>query len=233
MPPRHNKKQEKKQEIGGVIVQPSLALHVVNRYLRWILLLIAAIAVWVSYTFIISAQISQVRDVARNSLAQKERTLSVLTAIKQDLTKIVLDFNNIMEQKKEQLGKLEDLLPRRSRYEELFTQVDALVAQSGMKLSNITIAFEGEGASQLTRGSFEPKTGLGVSQGGIKELQLHISVEGGTYETLKTFLTNFERSVRLFDLSSVSFDGAAFIPNAAGELPTPHYDLELTAYYQS
>ncbi|MBI4090720.1 MAG: hypothetical protein HY422_01735 [Candidatus Komeilibacteria bacterium] len=225
-------KQSKKKEQPSQqeSQQPSLALQIVNRYFRWILLLVITTSVLIAYTTVIDTQVTEVQDVARDSLTAKEQTLSALKEIKTDLDLVVKEYGGMIERRKADLGRLDGLLPDASAYGDLYTIVDQITVRSGLSVTNMTISFDDESASRLHAGTTgaKPKTAATV-----KKMTLHISVEGGTYDSFKSYLENLERSIPLFDVQSLSFDGGAYIPNEEGETPAPHYDIELATYYQS
>lgn len=224
---KKNKKKEK--PIQQESQQPSLALQIVNRYFRWLLTLVIVIAILVAYMTVIDTQITKVRDVARNSLTAKEQTLAALKEIKTDVDAVVQDYGALVERKKSELDLLNNMLPSVSKYGDIYTIVDQVTTRSGLTLSNITLAFEGAGESELHSGAAAGPPNISAT---AKKMTLHVSVDGGNYDTLKKYLENLERSIPLFDVQSLSFDSGAFIPDEKGETPIPHYDIELATYYQ-
>lgn len=223
------KNKTKEKPASQEFQQPSLALQIVNRYFRWVLTLVIILAVVIAYVTVIDAQIAKVRNVARNSLTAKEQTLAALKEIKADVDAVVTEYGALIERKKPELDLLNNMLPSVSRYGDIYTIVDRVTSRSGLTLSNITLAFEGAGESELHSGAVGAPPNISAT---AKKMTLHISIDGGTYDTFKKYLENLERSIPLFDVQSLSFDGGAFIPDEKGETPIPHYDIELSTYYQ-
>lgn len=216
--------------------QPTLALQITNRYLRWVLLLLAGVVFFLGYVFVLDAQIADVQNAARESLPAKLKVRDDLKAIKIELDEAVLDYEKIKVSKKAALDRIRLLLPSTSEYGDLFTMLNTLTTLSGMKMVSITITLPDDSKPQQRRGAAaQQPAGTEddpVTSGLVRALSIQISVEGGTYETFKKYLSNVERNIRLLDIKSLSFEGSSYIPSADGSLPTPRYDIELTTYYQ-
>ncbi len=212
---------------------PTLALQIVNKYLRWILVLLVGVILFLGYIFVLDAQIANVQQVASESLPTKIKTRDDLKSIKAELDKAVLDYEKIKVSKKEALDRIALLLPEDSEYGDLFTMLDVLTKLSGLKMTSMTVALPDDTKPQQRKGAAIPGAADDpVSAGLVRSLSIHVNVEGGTYETFKNYLEKLEKNVRLFDIKSVSLDGAAYIPSADGTLATPKYDIELITYYQ-
>jgi Tfp pilus assembly protein PilO len=212
--------------------QPSLALQIANRYIRWILFLVVGVMLFLGYVLVLDSLVTEVRTAAQESLPTKLRTRDDLKSIKAELDRAMLDFESIKASKREALERIAQLLPSESKYGDLFTMVDTVTRLSGLRMTNISITLDESRPQQRTRQAQQPSSDDPVSTGLVRSISLRISVEGGTYEAFKRYLENLERNVRLFDVKSISFSGDAFIPNGDGTLPTPRYDIEIVTYYQ-
>ena len=214
--------------------QPSMILQLLNRYFRWILFLVIGGTLLIAYVAVISGQINEIRDVAANSLSLKEKVLSDLKEIKKDLDKIVIDFSALKSSRQAAMEQLNNFLPTSPHYEELFTMVPDITDRAGLQLNTINLSVSESDLKRPTRasveGAAEPADLLAGGQ--IRPITINISVEGGTYTTLKEYLSLLERNLRILDVRSLSLDGSAFIPAGDGALPTPHYDIELVTYYE-
>lgn len=212
-------------------MQATLALQILNRYLRWVLLLVILITLFLGYSFVLAEHIDKVKNVAQQSLKAKEKVLSDLQSIKISLDNDIRDFGLIIDRKRELLVKLDALLPQGSQYGDLFALVDGVTRQSGLVLNNINIAFADEG--QTPPGSEQSRPAS--AQSTVKTIKLNLSVEGGNYETFKRYLDVLQRNVRLFDVQTLSFDGGAFASKTGDDeelsQAVPQYDIELITYY--
>jgi len=88
----------------------------------------------------------------------------------------------------------------------LFVQIDAIASKNKMLLHSVDTAVDEKNVTPLGR----------------KSIRISISVEGGDYNSFKQFLSDLERSLRLFDIQQVSFTP-----------PGGNYGLIMDAYYYS
>src|SRR3989344_1559580 len=123
---------KKKSPHGAVVAKaPSLVLQIANQYIRWIVLLAIGIVLLLGYVFLLDTAITNLQSVARDSLPAKEKVLSDLQSIKEELDQIVIDFDAIMATKQEFVERLDTLLPRTSDYGDLYTIIDEVTRQAG------------------------------------------------------------------------------------------------------
>ncbi|MEK7583855.1 MAG: hypothetical protein AAB490_01305 [Patescibacteria group bacterium] len=216
------------------VQQPSIVLQLLNRYFRWVLFLVVGGTLLISYTFVIADQVNEIRDIAENSLIVKEKVLSDLKAIKQDLDKTVIDFSALKSSRRAAIERLNDFLPTSPHYEELFTMINDITERAGMTLTTINLSVSESDLQRPTRASVEGAAEPAdlLASGQIHPITISISVEGGTYTTFKEYLSLLERNLRVLDVRSLSLDGSAFIPAGDGALPTPAYSIELITYYE-
>ncbi len=218
--------------------QSSLALQIANRYLRWILVLVIGGVLFAGYTFILDAQISDAQNAARESLPAKQKELDDLKAIKAKLDEAILDYEKIKERNKATFDKIDLLLPRDSRFGQLFTDLDGITASAGFKLLGMSVAPPSDAAAQPAGAAAPaaPAAGGGtdpLASGQIRTLPVEINVEGdSSYESYKRFLQRLEENVRLFDVQSIAVDGSKLIPQADTPTSTAQYDVQFMTYYQ-
>lgn len=237
------RKIKKKNSPAPGFQEPSLGLQIVNRYIWWIIVLIVLVIAFVSYSLFISGQIEAVRSAASDNLPQKQDSLDKLKAVKKDLDQTIIDFDRIKNAKKDELDKLRALLPTRDQYGDLFAIVDQITAGSGLQLQTMSIAFSGDAAPVEAVQNLNPETTIDVAAAnaaaapgaGIQTMTVNMSVTGGDYAAFKRYLETLERSVRLFDVKSLSFDGASVAGTAVAEDGVSaggQYTIELVTYYQ-
>lgn len=235
------KRRQKKLDEPGqeqVFKEPSLWLRIANRYLKWIIVLVMGVVLFLSYSLVLSPQVHAVQRAAEESLPAKRKILRDLQAIKQELDGIVLDFERLKQDKQTEFEKLNVLLPRGSEYEKIFTLLDDITTRSGLKLTSISIAFSEGAAQRAPEPAFqEVKPGAPqVDASAVQKMVININVSGGNYETLKQYLDAIERNIRLLDVSSLSFDGSAFAAAADEKertMTTASFAIELVTYYTS
>lgn len=97
------------------------------------------------------------------------------------------------------LERLEKLLPDNVDNVRLILDVDTLSAAYGMRLRNVALE---SNESRSARGQ------VGSGESRHDSLILSFSVTG-SYDTFRSFLEDLERSLRLVDVGTVSFSGAA------------------------
>ncbi len=106
----------------------------------------------------------------------------------------------------EDLTRLKKMLPSEVDNVRLIIDVDNIAARYGMQLKNVHFKTEGTIPEGKDYGT----------------VTFGFSVQG-SYSTLKTFLADLERSLRLVDLTSLSFN--------SGEKDLYEYTIELTTYW--
>jgi Tfp pilus assembly protein PilO len=106
------------------------------------------------------------------------------------------------------------ILPSSTDLPNLLTELEALAIHSKLQIQGISLTPEG-GAANARFGSL----GTGITDSGIKQLKVNITVSGGTYQRLREFLRLTKSAWRLVALKSLTFgrDG--------------NYAVELTSYY--
>lgn len=200
-------------------------LQIVNRYVWWILILIILIVGLVGYYWFINAQIGAVVSAANDNLPQKQDALNKLQATKEDLDQTIQDFDRIKQAKADVIQQLQDLLPEREAYGDLFSIVDQITEASGMQLNSISIALSDAIQVDQPVRTLTPEltetAEAATPPAGINSMTISLSVTGPSYEAFKNYLEVLERSIRLFDVKSLSFDGGSFAEGSGSQVSTP------------
>ena len=114
----------------------------------------------------------------------------------------------------EDITKIDTMIPDSIDTVRLIIDIETLASRYGMSLGNISIGTP-EGA---------PANGaLGPSADAFGRMSLSFTVVS-TYDRFRAFLTDLERSLRIVDITSLSFDA----PDAGGEMP---FDVTFTTYW--
>ena len=104
----------------------------------------------------------------------------------------------------EQKLQVASIMPTEADIPGLFVQLDDIARSNKMLLRSIDTAVDEKNVSPLGR----------------KTVRISIGVEGGTYDQFKVFLTDIERSMRIFDVQQVMFTP-----------PGGNYGLVLRTYF--
>jgi hypothetical protein len=123
--------------------------------------------------------------------------------------------------------RIEQTIPKGPEAGALLVLLERLANQDGVLLKNINVSTPSvvqstPPPSDQPRPQGTPRPG-GAGEGKIKELPFDVNI-AAPYQSLKTFLGDLERSVRIIDVLSISF-------NAAGLLPVYDVSIRAKAYY--
>ena len=142
----------------------------------------------------------------RDALADILNRFNDIRKIKNDL---INSYNSISE---EDLSKLNEVVPPNAKEGDLLVTFENMAKDSGLLLKNIEIK------------SAVPKdTGLlVVSEDPYDKVSITLTLDG-SYEALRSFLSNLERSMRILDVKALSF-------HAASSATSYEYSMEVTAY---
>ncbi|MDO8493460.1 MAG: type 4a pilus biogenesis protein PilO [bacterium] len=142
-------------------------------------------------------------EATRASLAQAVKSNDQFQALLKEKNII---FNQIDETKKEQLKKM---LPDSIDNVRLIIDINKIASDFGMTIRNISI-----------RGGDQTSLGPDSRPFGVATLGFSVS---GPYKTFLRFITALETSLRLIDVTSLSF--------TAGEKDQYEYNVEIKAYW--
>ena len=143
----------------------------------------------------ISTMVTQREEV----LASKKSELAKLQAMKTDYDNLEKSAQRILE-----------VLPEGKNLPEIIVQLEELAKKNNLTMTNINIA--------------EDKTVIEVNskanKSDVKKVILTTNLTGGDYFTLKSYLMDIEKNVRLLDIQSLAYSP---VSNS--------YDLMLNTYY--
>ncbi|MDD5251642.1 MAG: hypothetical protein PHT12_03330 [Patescibacteria group bacterium] len=112
----------------------------------------------------------------------------------------LVDYEKLTEADKDRIGQA---VPTDTDFPGLMVQLDALVRRHSMLLLSLDAVVDEKSVNAVGR----------------KPVRLSVTLSGGDYETLKATLTELERSLRIVDVSSVSFS------------PDSGFGIALRTYY--
>lgn len=134
-----------------------------------------------------------------------------------DLNKMNEEFSRLNSNDR---TRLDIALPQGQDLPNLLTQLEGLVKASNFSITDISFSADKENKPATGNGIENPSTNSEV-----KILKISLTVEGGDYDELKQFVNNIEQSLRLLQVTSLSF--SAKEANATGNV----YNLNLRTVY--
>ena len=169
-----------------------------------IILFIAAAAIifWVLLPLWHSTQAAlELKKENENNLAQREK----LTA---NLERLIGQYS----ERASDLTSFSKAIPVGQNIPELLINLEALASENGLIFSGV---------------NFKPKD---LKAPGIKTLIMGIKVKG-SYPAFQNYLKGMEKSLRLFDVTSISFNGV--VPGQVNiNLNNLEFNLSVNTYYQ-
>jgi len=152
----------------------------------------------------------------------------------QEVSDLAQEYADLRASRESDLQRLQKILPDEPQIAELLVAAERLAFDNNLLLSNIDIVDSSDNASEFTEDGEEVK-----NSSKLKFLTINMAVQqmldeegeplgdGDAYDKLKVYLNVLEKSIRLFDIESVSFSGA--------ESPdTPlTADFTMTTYFSS
>lgn len=143
---------------------------------------------------------------------------------------------------KDDLARVDQVLPRGARASDFLVAFEALTASNGMALRRIDLVSSQKGKATAATGNplaSQPRptsASAGAMQTGQEGLNESLSIEGtlelpfgvqvaGTYDNFKKFLAALEKNIRLIDVDQVSF-------SASGKDESLEFTLKAKTYYQ-
>ena len=106
---------------------------------------------------------------------------------------------------REELVKLEEVLPNKENVSDLIPNIEALV-----RMSDLTLGSVGVTPPESTAPLPPPEAGSVVRvPPGVRVIPVSLSVQGINYRTLKNVLQRIETNVRLLDMPTITFEAGS------------------------
>jgi len=155
----------------------------------------------IGYFFFIKPEFKTL-NIDKESIIVKKDKLEKLENYKIKLEQLKNTKQTIEQKNNDYVQKLYDILPQKQDLPQIMAQVEALVDSYGLVLGSIQISAPQENVETATDTTNAP---MGEN---IKEIQVSVLVIGGdgSYDKVKQFLEGIEGHIRLFDVTSFSFD---------------------------
>lgn len=196
----------------------SKARTFLNKNLRIIIFFEIVIIFIIAYFVAIAPQVKSLTSDFKLIQDKKEK-LQEIKKYKDDIETLKQSRDSLISQNNNNIQKLSEILPQKQNLPELMAQIEALVNSYGLVLGSIQMDApqESTATASTTQASTVKKTnpksktqteGTSSINSNIKEVQITMFVLGGTgsYDKLKEFLNGLEEHIRLFDITSFTFD---------------------------
>jgi len=179
----------------------SAILAILVKNIKIIVVLEVILIFLFGYFFLIKAEFVSLSE-EKKSISLKKDKLEEIQKYEKRLDRLASEQKKIDGQDDKYTNMLYDILPQKQNLPEIILQVQGLVNYYGLVLDDISIM-----APQETDSKNQNNSNEGNEK--IEEITVTVSVSGsnGGYDKLKDFLRGIERHVRLFDVTSFSFNG--------------------------
>lgn len=181
---------------------------IVLKYSKFLTAVIVVVILLISYSLVLKPKYQAVRQGGSFNLSTLKDQEAVRQSYLADLKALNDSFSNVS---KADIAKVENILPDNSDTAGLLVQLETLALKNNLFLASVDINEAPE--------SIRAKEAIG----GVAKIDINLNLVGsrtGDYSGLKTFLTDLENNLRLFDVNSVYFD-----PESA------NYSVNLFTYY--
>jgi Tfp pilus assembly protein PilO len=167
----------------------------------WIVIFISLSIVLFGFLFLIKPKYDQYVSSLSEENKKQDQFLFLLRESKDYLDEVRERVNKYNSVNKDDLEKINGILPKCGFHEELFTQMDNIVKKNGLLLTSISIKPEVYSIDSITNGDQE---GVVVMQ--KRSTRISFSLAGVNYVGMKNFLKDIESNLRIMDINSLGFD---------------------------
>lgn len=132
-------------------------------------------------------------SVLRNEVSLKKTSIELEKKIIEKLNSI----NQVLDTQKSNVERLEQAIPSSEFKPELISIMEGLANQNGLSLISVSIEQPSTSGSANRKGSIAPKDS-------ISKLSVSIAASG-TYSSFKSWLEAVQKSLRILDVSKITF----------------------------
>jgi Tfp pilus assembly protein PilO len=186
--------------------------------IRDIILIILVLAFVATVIFFDVPGVQGVLKVRRDIETQKEVLLD-----DQDFLATVKELTRAYQENKENIDKIELILPEKEDVPNLIVQVESLVFEQGLILDKLEVTTPTEGRETINPEDVRVKGQASAAK--YKTLTVSLGFTGD-YSALKNFLKATEENMRLIDIDSIAISPESETPGIF------KFDLNLKTYYQ-
>jgi Tfp pilus assembly protein PilO len=195
-----NNPEEKEDNLEAKKIMTKKINFFLSNYSNWFIFLVAITIIVFGFFSLLKPkyeQISRYLEIINQQGALDYDSKKAELAKMKDLLNV---YNGL---DKKNIDKINFIAPVKQNKEELFTEINYLVAKSQLVL--LSVALSGPVVYQ-DRGIFKNATEKNNQAEKIEAVSVNLSISGTDYNTFKTFLDLLENNLRLIDVTSLSFD---------------------------
>ena len=184
------------------------------------------IAIAVAIFFIFASPVYNELSILRDEEAAYDEALGNSKALENERDKLTAKHNSF---KREDLQRLEKLLPENVDNIRLILEIEQLASPYGMALKNVQYSTEAANATPQPGAVAQRDVKTSRSGYGVLDLEFTVS---GNYDDFIKFIRDLENNLRIVDISSVEFSSNTSA--VAGKSPAPEiyeYNIKIKTYW--
>jgi Tfp pilus assembly protein PilO len=187
-------------------------LEVVKKFLvknfYLVVILLVVIILLLGFIFLLKPRYEKVIG---NDSYSKEQLQKDEDASKEYLSQINTLLNMYNSISKDDISKINTILPNCGSNEDIIAQIDYLIKKNGLRLNSISISEKNESKKTGNAPKVAVKTDNSSSE--VHTVVASINVSGADYKAFKNLLNIFETNSRLMDIKKIDFAPAKFSLN--------------------
>jgi len=187
------------------------------RYYSVISVFVALVVLSAGYAYIISPKIERIKVGGTANLRAKQADAEELRNYLRELQLMQEEISRFSD---EDIETLRSILPGEEDIPGLFVQIQEIAEKNSFMLGSVNIS----SIEDIAASGSEAQTGEGSAVPTVAKIgQMNIAfvISGGGYEEFKSFLSDIERNIRLFDIYDINFGSASEGP----------FSINLRTYY--
>ncbi len=194
-----SERERKIQKIGLFVIS----------YLRWLIIVAVVVVLVAGYFFLIGPKYKKIMQLTENDSQQAEIDYSKKKKELADLGTLATIYHHDIDA--DEIKKIDALLPAENPEEELFTQLEYLVAGNGLVMTSLVISPEKEATASQgdvpeQARSQEEKTQPAITlPKEIGKIKANLNIIGVDYQGLKNILNTLENNLRIMDITYLNY----------------------------
>lgn len=206
----------------------NLITQLLTTQFRYVLIGVSVIILLLGFLLLLQPQLENVQQQGVGQLQEVEDRLDQRRRYLVQLQEMVKEYQDVIG---EQSIPITEILPAEPEIGKLFLTFEQLLKDVGLSLDSVAVT-KGQSLGATTGTTGTKTTGTSST---IQVLDVSLGI-GGTidYEKFKRLMTNFQRSVRIFDVPQITFNPVSADDTAVAgttAAATSQMSLEVKTYY--